>query len=371
MRILQIAPLWESVPPAAYGGTESVVHLLCEELVRRGHDVTLWASGDSRTKATLRSVLPFSLRTARGLQDKQAYSWEHAARALEGAGAYDIIHNHAGEEVMALARLVPGTPMLSTMHCNIAPSRLVIWEEYSGYYNTISHSQTRLMPRLEKPRFAGMAYNGIDVRSFPFREEKDDYLLFLARISLEKGAHVAIEAARRAGKRLVLAGKVDPADYEYFCAMIAPQLDGDRVVYVGEADARRKRDLYSRAQAVLLPIMWDEPFGLTMAEAQACGTPVLVFNRGAAPEIVRDGETGFVCERTDEMVEAIGRVHEISPFSCRRWVAEAFDAPKMADRYEELYASIVATQPPVRLTGTAVKGTAATLVAGNTALSSN
>ena len=344
MRILQIAPPWESVPPASYGGTEAVVHLLTEELIKRGHDVTLWASGDSQTSAELRWVCEKSLRTAK-LAEKLPYVMRHAAEAMRDAPEFDLIHNHAGEEVMALACLAPGVPMLTTMHCNITSDRAIVWNGYRDWYNTVSWSQRRQMPTVRGPKFAGVAYNAIDVQSFPYQAEKDGYLLFLSRLSWEKGAHIAIEAARRSGHRLFLAGKVDHADYSYYLSMVAPLVDGEQIVFVGEADAVRKRELYRRAKAMLMPILWEEPFGLVMAEAQACGTPVITFNRGSGPEVVTDGEAGFVVNNLDEMVEAIGRLDEIDPAACRAHVERRFDAAGMAERYLELYERMLSDRP--------------------------
>jgi glycosyltransferase involved in cell wall biosynthesis len=342
MKILQIAPLWESVPPPAYGGTEAVVHSLVEELVRQGHEVTLWASGDSRTSAHLESCFPTSLRTTDGLEFKNVYSWQHAALSLKNAGEYDIIHNHNGEETMALSHLVPHVPMLTTMHCLITPDTQFIWDRYEGFFNCISWSQRKLMRPVAEGTFAGIVYNGIDVFSFPFQKEKDGHLLFLARMSPEKGPKLAIEVARAAGRRLVMAGKVDDVDRAYYERAVKPLIDGDQTVFVGEADAQTKRDLFRNASCVIMPIGWDEPFGLVMAEALACGTPVIVFNRGAASEIVKHGETGFVVENIGEMIQAIDRLHTIDPYYCRRDVAERFDASVMARRYLEMYSSILA-----------------------------
>jgi len=337
MRILQIAPLWERVPPPAYGGTESVVHLLVEELVRMGHQVTLCASGDSQTSALLRAHYPRSLRAADDIQAKSYYVLQHAVLSLRDAHKYDIIHNHAGEEVMALSILVPDAPMLTTMHCMITPDTQHIWDDYRGCYNTISAAQRRSLPPTRNGRFAGAVHNAIDVPSFPFQEEKGDYLLYLSRMSPDKGPEIAVEVARRTGKTLIMAGKVGPADRDYFRTIVAPLIDGERVRFVGEADSRMKRDLYRQAAALLMPIQWEEPFGLVFAEAQACGTPVITFRRGAAPEIVLHGETGFVVETTDEMVEAVGRVKEIHPRSCRENVERRFDAPIMAANYAAVY----------------------------------
>jgi len=352
LKILQIAPLWETVPPPAYGGTEAVVHVLVEELVRQGHDVTLFASGDSRTTARLKSCYPVSLRTAVGIESKSVYSWQHAALALKDADDYDIVHNHGGEEVMALSHLVPDVPMLTTMHCLITPDTKFVWDRYQGHYNNISWSQHRLMPAVRGGTFAGVAYNGSDVSSFPFQAEKGDHLLFLSRIAEEKGPHLAVEVARRTGKRLVLAGKVDQVDRRFFHDIVEPLIDGDQVIFNGEADARIKRELYRSASCVLLPITWDEPFGLVMTEAMACGTPVIVFNRGAAAEIVEHGETGFVVENVDEMVQAVSQLSTIDPAYCRAHVEQRFGAPAMAKRYVEIYGSILASRdvpshPPV------------------------
>jgi glycosyltransferase involved in cell wall biosynthesis len=273
--------------------------------------------------------------------------WRHATEAMRLAPDYDVVHNHAGEEVMALAGLAGEVPMLTTMHCNIAPDRRVIWDAYDGFYNTVSWAQRRSMPKLERPQFAGVAYNGIDVASFPFDDEKDDYLLFLSRVSIEKGPHIAIEAAKRSGDRLLIAGKVDAADYHFFLSAIAPHLDGKQIMFTGEADAERKRQLYRKAKALLAPIVWEEPFGLVMAEAQACGTPVIAFGRGAAREVVTHGETGFVVDNVDQMVAAIGQVGDIDPAACRKAMEARFDIPQLAERYLELYGRIIGRTEPV------------------------
>ncbi len=341
MKILQIAPLWESVPPPAYGGTEAVVSVLTEELVRRGHQVTLCASGDSRTQAELLSIYPSSLRTARDLQDPWPYAWLHSALSLREANEFDIIHNHAGELTMAMAHLVPDVPMLTTMHCLVTPDTKFIWDRYPGYYNTISMSQRRNMPPLASGHFVGVVYNAINVPSFPYEERKEDYLLFLSRISVDKMPHLAVEVARRTGKRLIIAGKVDRVDEEYFQSVLAPLIDGKQVQFVGEADARLKRELYAKAYCLVLPLSWEEPFGLVLIEAMACGTPVVAFGRGSVPELVLDGDTGYIVRDVDEMVDAVRRVDRIDPRRCRQHVAENFDAPLMAERYLQAYQRII------------------------------
>ncbi|MCH7577860.1 MAG: glycosyltransferase family 4 protein [Chloroflexi bacterium] len=352
MKILQIAPLWERVPPPGYGGTEAVVSVLTDALVRAGHDVTLWASGDSLTLAELRSVYPRGLRTAKDVSDATPYEWVHAGAAIAGAKQFDIIHNHAMEPVMALAGLV-NVPMLTTMHCLITSDTRVVWQRYSGYYNTISRAQFSTVPPLEKPQHAGVVRNAVDVASFPFSTQKDDYLLCLNRVAPEKGTHLAIEAARRAGRKLIIAGKVDPVDRDYYEAAVKPRVDGRDVVFLGEADQRTKRELYARAACVLMPICWDEPFGLVMVEAMACGTPVIAFARGAAPELIVDGETGFLVNDVDSMLEALGKIDTIEPDCCRQHVEANFDVPVMVEGYLRLYREIVgapatlAETPPV------------------------
>lgn len=355
MRILHIAPLWETVPPPGYGGTEAVVYQLVEALVARGHDITLWASGDSTTSATLRWSFPRSLRRADDLADRNPHDWLHVGRALEDAkrGGYDLVHNHAGELALAFLRLVD-VPLLSTMHCNTTPDTVPVWDDGPGWYNTISRSQYETQPRFRRPRYAGHIYNGIDTSSFPFSAEKDDYLLFLSRMAPEKAPHLAVEAARRLRQRLVLAGKVDWRDAPYFDPAIRPLIDGDRIVFVGEADAQSKRVLYQKARALLLPLQWDEPFGLVIVEAMACGTPVIAFPRGAAAELIGDGETGFLVRDVDEMVAAVGRLREIDPHKCRAHVQQRFDTSVMTDAYLALYERILADE-----SGGAARGQAA------------
>ena len=347
MRILQLAPLWETVPPPAYGGTEVVVSVLVEELVRRGHEVTLWASGDSRTSAELASIYHRSLRTATDLADPGSYALMHAALSLRDADSYDIVHNHIGETVMAMSHLID-TPMLTTMHCLITPDSKFIWDHYDGWYNTISHSEKLLMPPVANSKYCGVVHNAIDVASFPYSERKDDYLLFLSRISPDKAPHLAIEVAKRVGRRMIIAGKVDPnpIDMAYFDETLKPLIDGKSVQFLGEADVRMKKELYEKAYALILPLRWEEPFGLVMAEAMACGTPVVAFRRGAASEIIVDGETGYLVDDVDEMVEATLKVDRIDPRRCRRHVEANFSPEHMADGYMRIYQQILRQASP-------------------------
>lgn len=350
MRILQLAPIWETVPPPGYGGTESVVSVLTEELMRRGHDVRLCASGDSQTDAELFSVFDRSLRPAGLIDESLQYSLIHVAKALAEADDFDIIHNHNGppsEIGMALSHMIH-VPMLTTLHNQLTADTRFIWSNYEGWYNTISRQQVSMLPDLPNASFAGVVHNAIDVESFPFRPEKDGYLLFIGRITADKAPHLAVEAARRLGVKLILAGKVCiPEEQRYYRDVLAPMLDGKTAEFVGEADAALKRELYAGAQALLLPLAWDEPFGLVMIEAMACGTPAVVFRRGAAPELVIDGETGFVIDDVDGMVAALKRIESIDPWRCREHVETYFGPGALADRYLAIYEKILGVKEPV------------------------
>ncbi len=338
MRVGMLAPLELRVPPVGYGGTELVVSLLTEELVRRGHEVTLFASGDSETGAKLVSVFPKFLRGT--AHDRCILNNLNVAACLERANDFDIIHNHTPFEGMAMAGVVD-TPMLSTLHGNMEGDLAAAFARYGGWYCAISRSAKRLLP--PKDRFVGVVYNAIDCSTYPFNPgPREDYLLYLSRISEEKGTHLAIEVARRLGKRLIIAGNVNEPDRPYFEQKVLPQVDGDLVRYIGEADSRKKRELLCKARALLATITWPEPFGIFMVEAMACGTPVAAFNKGAAPEVVMDGKTGFVVETLDEMVQAVGRVGEIDPRVCRAHVEERFDTPRMVDDYLEAYERVLA-----------------------------
>jgi len=351
MRILQLAPLWEAVPPPAYGGTEYVVSLLTEELVRQGHDVTLAASGDSTTSAHLLATYGRSLRSADDLKDRGPYEWAHIAAALAAARDFDVVHNHAGEVPMAMAKLA-GPPMLTTMHCLPTTDNRFLWERYEGYYNAISQSQGRGAAAIGgAPTFMGHVYNAVDVDSFPFQAEKGEDLLFLSRICPEKGPQLAIEVARRLGMRLIMAGKVDAYDRVFYEEVIRDQIDGEQIVFVGEADAARKRELYAAARCLLMPLTWEEPFGLVMPEAMACGTPVIALRRGSAEEIIAHGKTGYVVDTLDEMAEAVGLVHRIDAAACREHVRRNFAPARMARQYIQLYETMAERRAPRMIAG--------------------
>jgi len=318
--------------------------LLTEELVKRGHDVTLFASGDAVTNAKLVSICPNFLRGSD--RDAGILTMLNVVTCLEQADKFDIIHNHTCFEGLATAGLIK-TPMITTLHGDLKGDWLELFNHYKGWYNTISRSAKSLLP--DKERFTGVIYNSIDVSSYPFNDSgREPTLLFLSRISYEKGPHLAIEAAKRSHRNLIIAGNVHPVDEEYFRTMVMPGVDGEQIKYVGEADYRRKRELLAQAYCLLAPITWPEPFGLFFVEAMACGTPVVVFDKGSAPEVVSHGETGFVVNTMNEMVDAIDNVYQIDRKRCRKHVEERFDVPRMVDDYLAAYKRVLSKDGGMR-----------------------
>jgi glycosyltransferase involved in cell wall biosynthesis len=344
MRIAHVAPTYERVPPRTYGGTELIVHVVTEELVARGHEVTLFASGDSVTSARLRSVTPRAVRYGEAVPDTvghaeylQLANVQAAFRAASD-GAFDLVHNHAGIEGLVLAERSE-TPVVSTMHNPYVPETQSIWDAYPWFHHAVSAASARTFPtRGALPPIL----HGIDVSSFDARHDRDgDYLLFLGRFSPGKGADRAIEAALRAQRRLILAGKIDPANAEHVRRTIEPHIDGDRIRYVGEVDAPTKRSLLAGADALLFPIEWDEPFGLVMVEALSSGTPVIGYRRASVPEVIDDGRTGFVVDGLDGMVHAIGRIREIDRAACRAAAEARFTVGRMVDDVEAMYQTVL------------------------------
>jgi glycosyltransferase involved in cell wall biosynthesis len=349
MRIAQVAPTYERVPPRTYGGTELIVGLVTDELVARGHDVTLFATGDSRTSARLHSVTPqpvrYGSRTADGLHHAEYLQLANAQACFLAAaqGAFDLVHNHAGVEGMVLAA-TSATPVVSTMHNPFSPRTGPIWDAYPWFHHAVSAASAATFP--SRGALAPILH-GIDVaavrpdvaRRDPW--DPDRYLLFLGRFSPAKGADRAIEAARIAGRRLILAGKVDPTDISHVRTAVEPWLDGDRIRTVGEVGGSTKHDLIAGADALLFPIEWDEPFGLVMVEALAAGTPVIGFRRASVPEVIENGVTGFVVNGVQEMADAIDRLGDIDRADCRRSAEERFTVGRMVDDVETMYRAIL------------------------------
>jgi glycosyltransferase involved in cell wall biosynthesis len=342
MRIAEVAPPWLAVPPTGYGGIEWVVALLADGLVDRGHDVTLFATGDSRTRARLEYLFD-EAPGPKHINDPW-YDTVHTLHAFRDPTAFDVAHVHAPYSALA-AGVAAGGPVVHTLHGPFTDEMRTLYSLVADrvWFVAISEAQRSHMPEL---RYAGVVYNGIDVASYPFVDEKDDFVLFLGRLAPEKGALRAVLAAREAGTRLVLAGKVaDPAEERHWQEEVLPALPPDATI-LGEISIEEKMDLLSRARAVLFPIDWDEPFGLVMTEAMACGTPVIATPRGSVPEVVADGETGFVVSVDDypaEAAAALARIDQIDPAACRARVEERFGTDSMVAGYEQAFAMAVAS----------------------------
>lgn len=341
MRIAQIAPLWERVPPPAYGGIELVVALLTDELVRRGHEVTLFASGDSLSLAKLVSVHPRALRLDPTVKDCAIYDSLQLATVYERAEEFDIIHSHLGHGTLSYANLV-NTPTVHTLHGIFTPDNEKMFK-FAKKQPYINISQSQKEPRLGL-NYVATVYNGIDVSSYEFHAQPEDppYLAFLGRFSPEKGPHLAIAVAKKAGWRLKMAGKVDVVDVEYFEQEIKPHIDGEQIQYLGEANHTQKNALMGGAVATLFPITWREPFGLVMVESMASGTPVIAMKLGSTEEVITHGETGFLCNNTEEFISALDQISDLDRYACRQYVEKHFSVQQMTDGYEAVYQQVLA-----------------------------
>jgi glycosyltransferase involved in cell wall biosynthesis len=340
LRIAMLAPPWIPVPAPAYGGIEEVVRLLCDGLTADGHAVTLFAPPGSDSPAEVVTVLeephPDEIQLARIEADHVARAFGAIDVAREQGEPYDVVHDHVGHTALAMADRL-ATPLVHTLHGPFDEDACRFYAEHGhkGRIVAISRSQCDDAP----PEMGGasVVHNPIDVAEWPYDAEKDDFLLWIGRMSPDKGPHRAITAAREAGAPLVLAGPVQPGQEAFFAEEVEPHVGRDGIEYVGEAGAERKRELYGKARALLMPIRWPEPFGLVMVEALACGTPVIAFAEGSAPEVVQDGETGFIAEDEHAMAAAVGRLDEIDPAACRRACEERFGVPAVVKGYVEVY----------------------------------
>ena len=335
MRIAQIAPLAEPVPPEMYGGTERVVSLLTEELVRRGHEVTLFASGDSQTAARLVAVTPEALRLSGEDVDPYVSLMLELGMVFDEADQFDVIHSHVDYFALPFARHVR-TPMVTTLHGRLdLPGLPTIYERY-GEAPVVSISDNQREP-LPGANWAATVYNGTDLSRFTFNETGGDYFAFVGRICPEKNIEGAIDIARRTGVPLRIAAKVDPVDVDYHESVVKPLMDARQVEFLGELGDEDKDELLGSARALLFPVDWPEPFGLAMTEAMACGTPVLALRRGSVPEVVEDGVTGFVRDSEDELAAVAHDVDRLSRRACRERVERHFSVDVMTDGYEAVY----------------------------------
>lgn len=338
MRIAQVSPLHESVPPRGYGGTERVVSYLTEELVRQGHEVTLFASGDSRTSAELVPICERALRLGGG--DPVAHHVLMLERVARRAREFDIVHWHVDYLHFPLSRRL-GVPQMTTMHGRLdLPELQAIFTEFGDMpLVSISRSQREPLPQAQ---FCGNVYHGLPRELYAFEARPGEYVAFVGRMSPEKRVDRAIEIARRAGLPIKIAAKIDPAERAYFERDIAPLLSQRHVEFVGEIAEKDKRGFLGGARCLLFPIDWPEPFGLVMIEAMACGTPVVAFRRGSVPEVVDDGVTGFVVDDVEQAVLATRRAVELERAACREAFERRFAAERMTRDYVALYDRLVA-----------------------------
>jgi glycosyltransferase involved in cell wall biosynthesis len=346
MRIAQLAPPTESVPPKTYGGTELVVSLLTEGLLAAGHQVTLFASGDSQTNAELVAITPKALRLDESVPVRRwpAYVLRQLLEFEKRQSDFDIVHNHMGYEAFATLKHC-SIPSVTTNHNPIKDYCAPLYLAYADLsFVSISHAYKRLNYP-DKLNYAATIYNGIDIG--PHNNNGNgsrSYLLFLGRVCKDKGTAAAIEIAHKLGLPLKIAGKVDEADRQYFEQLVKPHLDSCNVEYVGEVGYAEKLSLYSGARAVVYPIAFDEPFGLVIAEAQASGTPVMAFERGSVPELICDGKTGIVGKTVDDLVKRFRELELISPDRCREHAKTNFSKERMVREYIKLFESLCQQQ---------------------------
>ena len=339
MRIAQVAPLFESVPPASYGGTERVVSYLTETLVAQGHDVTLFASGDSVTRAHLVECCSRPLRTDKTCQDPLAHQIRQLELVSRSADQFDLIHFHTDFMHFPLSRR-QCTPHVTTLHGRLdLPDLTPLYQEFSDIpVVSISNAQRRPLPWLD---WRGTVYHGLPPDLYHLGSGDGGYFAFLGRLSAEKRVDRAIEIAERVGMRLKVAAKIDPRDALYYQEVVRPLLKSPLVEFVGEIGEADKEEFLGRARVLLFPIDWPEPFGLAMVEALACGTPVIAFRHGSVPEVLEDGVTGFVVDKVEEAVAAVERIGTLSRPRCRQAFTRRFSVEAMVQGYREVYADVI------------------------------
>jgi glycosyltransferase involved in cell wall biosynthesis len=338
VKIAQVAPLFESVPPRGYGGTERVVAHLSDALAEMGHEVTLYASGDSRTRGKLVPGSKAALRLDPRRPDWHVWHTMMLDRVFVDAAQYDVIHFHVDILHMALARACP-RPYLTTLHGRLDLPDLAPFYEHFRSHPLVSISDAQRLP-LPHANWYATVHHGLPLDRYTFHPQPQDYFAFVGRVSPEKRLDRAIEIAAACRTCLRVAAKVDPADERYFEREIRPLLDNPLVQWVGEIGDGQKNDFIGNARALLFPIDWPEPFGLVMIEAFACGTPVIAYDRGSVPEVVEHGVTGYIVRDQEEAVSAARRLHELDRSRCRASFERRFTAATMAQRYLDVYARL-------------------------------
>jgi glycosyltransferase involved in cell wall biosynthesis len=339
MKIAQVSPLYESVPPKLYGGTERVVSFLTENLTKLGHEVTLFASGDSKTTAKLIPVTPEALRLSDNI-DPNAPHILQLQQVVEMAALFDIIHFHTDYFHFPIS-LLSGYTHITTLHGRLdVPELFPLYQRFKEIpLVSISYSQRK---PIHFANWVGNVYHGISDNTFYEGEGNGNYAVFLGRISSEKRPDRAIEIAKRSGLQLKIAAKIDRNDEKYYEREIKHLMQQPHVEFIGEVNEDDKQELLGNAKVLLFPIDWPEPFGIVMIEALACGTPVIGFPRGSVPEIIDHGKTGFVVNSIDEAVEAVKKIDSIQRSDCRKAFVDRFEATRMAKEYLSVYESLIA-----------------------------
>jgi glycosyltransferase involved in cell wall biosynthesis len=347
LRIAMLAPPWIAVPSPGYGGVESVVSTLTEALVRRGHDVTLFCAPGSASHATVVTLLK---ATHPDRIERSLFEVDHVAQAfdqIDRAGddqRFDVIHDHCGFTGLAMADRI-ATPLVHTLHGPFTADTAAFYAKHGHKAKLVGISRAQLASAPPNLGPIESIPNPIDMRAWPLHERKGDYLLWVGRMTPEKGPHRAIAAARAIDVPLVLAGVIQPGQQEFFDREVAPHIDGSHVRFVGEIGGSVKQSMFGRARGLLMPIRWDEPFGMVMVEALASGTPVIAFREGAANELVVDGKTGYLVNDERAMADAIGQLSRIDPRDCRDWVSRHCDGEAVATAYESVFRSVAVPQP--------------------------
>jgi glycosyltransferase involved in cell wall biosynthesis len=343
MKIAQVAPLYERVPPVSYGGTERIVSYLTEELIHYGHELTLFASGDSLTAGRLIAPCERSLRVNSSNVDSMAYNFLQLEHVFQEARSFDVIHFHIDYLHFPLSRR-QRVPTVTTLHGRLdIPDLVPLYREFSDM-PVVSISNDQRKP-LSWINWLGTVYHGIPLDLYDFKKDQGSYLAFLGRISPEKRVDRAIEIAKAANIKLKIAAKIDAVDRDYFEREIRDSLDHPLVEFIGEIGEEEKKNFLGNAYALVFPIDWSEPFGLVMIEAMACGTPVVAFRRGSVPEVVDDGVTGFVVDSIDEGASALEKIQHFDRERCRKVFEERFSVKRMARDYVRIYEKLLSSRP--------------------------
>ncbi|MEX0661898.1 MAG: glycosyltransferase family 4 protein [Balneolaceae bacterium] len=334
IKIAILSPIAWRTPPRHYGPWESVASNITEELVKRGHDVTLYATGDSKTAAKLKSVCPQGYEENPDIIPKV---WEslHISNLFEEANQYDIIHNHFDFLPLTYSAMTT-TSIVTTIHGFSSPGIIPVYQKYKHKMHYVSISDS---DRAQELNYAATVHHGLDIRDFTFKSYPEDYLLYFGRIHPDKGTHEAIQIAKECGMRLVIAGIIQ--DQQYFLKSVKPELARGRIDYIGSVGPKERNTLLGNARVLLHPIYFEEPFGLSVIESMACGTPVIAYNRGSMPELIIDRKTGYLVENVKEAVVAVKNVDQIKRIDCRTHVENHFTIEKMVSKYEDIYENIL------------------------------